>query len=181
MGREDQSARHLPRIPCARRMATSLKPGGLVRWLSLAMAVLPGLFAKRRWALPFLTVLALSARWSETQGRRHKTPEIDRARQAILQSKRWLADRSAVVVADSSFAALELIAAVRRHVCPRSRGYAWMPVCSNRRPERRLNQKGRPRLKGKALPKLCAILAGPKTVWTRITMTECARRPGPRA
>ena len=42
-------------------------------------------------------------RWSEAQGKRHKTL-TDRARQAILQAKRWLADRSVVVVADSSFA-----------------------------------------------------------------------------
>jgi len=61
-------------------------------------------------------VLASSARWSEAQGRRHKTL-TDWARQAILQTRRWLADRRLVVVADSSFAALELIAAVRRHVC----------------------------------------------------------------
>jgi len=47
-------------------------------------------FADRRW-LPFLTVLAPSARWSEAQGRRHKTL-TDRARQAILQSKRWMAE-----------------------------------------------------------------------------------------
>jgi len=60
--------------------------------------------------------LAPSAKWSEAQGKRHKTL-ADRARQAILQSKRWLADRHMVVVADSSFAALGLIAAVRRHVC----------------------------------------------------------------
>ncbi len=139
------------------------------RWLSLAVVV-PVPFAKRRWALPFLTVLAPSARWSETQGRRHKTL-TDRARQAILQSKRWLADRSVVVVADSSFAALELIAAVRRHVCLITRvrldASLFEPA-----PERRPNQKGRPRLKGKALPKLSAILADPRTVWTRITMTE---------
>jgi hypothetical protein len=33
--------------------------------------MLPVPFAGRRWALPFLTVLAPSARWSEAQGRRH--------------------------------------------------------------------------------------------------------------
>jgi DDE superfamily endonuclease len=34
-----------------------------------------------------------------------------------LQTKRWLPHRRVVVVADSGFSALELIAAVRRHVC----------------------------------------------------------------
>jgi hypothetical protein len=86
-----------------------------LRWLSLAV-MLPVPFAGRRWALPFLTVLAPSARWSEAQGRRHKAL-TDWAKQAILQTKRWLPDRHVVVVADSGFSALELIAAVRRHVC----------------------------------------------------------------
>ena len=35
--------------------------------------------------LPFLTVLAPSARWSEVQGKRHKAP-TDWAEQAILQT-----------------------------------------------------------------------------------------------
>jgi hypothetical protein len=47
-----------------------VKTSGL-RWLSLAV-MLPVPFAGRRWALPFLTVLAPSARWSEAQVRRHK-------------------------------------------------------------------------------------------------------------
>jgi hypothetical protein len=87
-----------------------VKTSGL-RWLSLAV-MLPVPFAGRRWALPFLTVLAPSARWSEAQGRRHKAL-TDWAKQAILQTKRWLPDRRVVVVADSGFSALELIAAVR--------------------------------------------------------------------
>jgi len=103
-------ARGIYRDPVRSSHRHFVKTSGL-RWLSLAV-VLPVPFAGRRWALPFLTVLAPSARWSEAQGRRHKTL-TDRARQAILQSKRWLADRCVVVVADSSFAALELIAAVR--------------------------------------------------------------------
>ncbi len=76
-----------------------------------------------------------------------------------------------VVVADSSFAALELIAAVRRHVCLITRlrldaGF-YEPA-----PARDLRQKGRPRLKGRALPKLSTVLGDPKTVWTRVTMAE---------
>ena len=103
-----------------------IKTSGL-RWLSLAV-MLPVPFAGRRWALPFLTVLAPSARWSEAQGRRHKAL-TDWAKQAILQTKRWLPDRRVVVVADSGFSALELIAAVRRHVCLIT---VSTPVCSNR-------------------------------------------------
>jgi hypothetical protein len=80
-------ARGIYRDPVRSSHGQFVKTSGL-RWLSLAV-VLPVPFAGRRWALPFLTVLAPSARWSEAQGRRHKTL-TDRARQAILQSKRWV-------------------------------------------------------------------------------------------
>lgn len=161
-------ARGIYRDPVRSTKGQFVKTSGL-RWLSLAV-VLPVPFAGRRWALPFLTVLAPSARWSEAQGRRHKTL-TDWARQTILQSKRWLADRTVVVVADSSFSALDLIATVRRHVCLITRlrldASLYEPA-----PTRQPKQKGRPRLKGQALPKLSAVLADPKTVWTRIIMAE---------
>ena len=161
-------ARGIYRDPVRSTTGQFVKTSGL-RWLSLAVMV-PVPFANRRWALPFLTVLSPSAGWSEAQGRRHKTL-TDQARQAILQCKRWLADRRVVVVADSSFAALELIAAVRRHVCLITRRRLDASLFEPA-PERRPKQKGRPRLKGKALPKLKTILADPKTVWTQITMAE---------
>jgi hypothetical protein len=161
-------ARGIYRDPVRSSHGQFVKTSGL-RWLSLAV-MLPVPFAGRRWALPFLTVLAPSARWSETLGKRHKTL-TDRARQAILQTRRWLGDRRVMIVADSSFAALELIAAVRRHVCLITRlrldASLFEPA-----PERRPGQRGRPRLKGKRLPKLSAVLADPATVWTRVTMNE---------
>jgi hypothetical protein len=73
-------------------------------------------WANRRRALPFLMVLAPSKRWSDAHNRRHKTL-VDWARQVILQTKRWLSERRLIVVADASFAAIDLIAALRRHVC----------------------------------------------------------------
>jgi len=130
-----------------------VKTSGL-RWLSLA-AVVAVPFANRRWALPFLTVLAPSARWSENQNRRHKAL-TDWAPQAILQCRRWLADRQLIVVADSSFSALELIGAVRRHVCLITRlrldASLFEPA-----PVRRPGQRGRPRVKGKHTPKLVLL------------------------
>src|ERR1700685_4749232 len=108
--------------------------------------MLPVPFAGRRWALPFLTVLAPSARWSEAQGRQHKAL-TDWARQAILQTQRWLPDRRVVVVADSGFSALELIAAVRRQVCLITRlrldARLFEPAA-----QRRKGQSGRPGLQG---------------------------------
>ena len=107
-------ARGIYRDPVRSSKGHFVKTSGL-RWLSLMVAV-PIPWARRTWALPFLTILAPSARWSETHGKRHKTL-TDWARQAILQTKRWLPNRRLIFVADSGFAALDLLAAVRRHVC----------------------------------------------------------------
>ena len=104
-----------------------VKTSGL-RWLSL-MVVVPIHWSGRHWALAFLTVLALSARWSETHRKRHKTL-ADWARQVILQTSRWLPDRYLIFVADSGFAALELLAAVRRHVCVVPRLCVFRPSIS---------------------------------------------------
>ncbi len=96
--------------------------------------------------MPFLTILAPSARWSQTHGRRHKTLTTW-ARQAILQTKRWLPNRPLVFVADSGFAALDLLAAVRGHV----RMITRLRLAANLfrpAPKRRPDQRGRTPLKG---------------------------------
>jgi hypothetical protein len=140
-----------------------------LRWLAF-MTMVPLPWTPRRWALPFLTVLAPSQRYADSKGRRHKTL-TDWARQGILQIKRWLPDRLIVIVADSSFAAIDLIAAVRRHVCFVTRlrldASLFEPA-----PERSPGQRGRPRKKGRKLPKLADVLADPATVWSTITMTQ---------
>src|ERR671911_700569 len=78
-----------------------VKASGL-RWLSL-MLLVPISWAGRVWALPFLTVLAPSERYSREHRQRHKAL-TDWARQALLQVARWLPDRRIVAVADQSFA-----------------------------------------------------------------------------
>ncbi|GAB4474715.1 MAG: hypothetical protein OHK0037_35710 [Elainellaceae cyanobacterium] len=80
-----------------------VKVSGL-RWLSL-MLLVEIEWAQRIWALPFFTVLAPSERYNQTHNHRHKKL-TDWARQMITQVRRWLPERSIVVVADSSFAAL---------------------------------------------------------------------------
>src|SRR5437867_7978808 len=84
-----------------------VKTSGL-RWLSM-MLLAPIPWAKRVWALPFLTVLAPSERYHAERGQRHKKL-TDWARQMITQLRRWLPSRTIVVVADSSYAVLELLA-----------------------------------------------------------------------
>ena len=79
------------------------------------MLLAPVPFAGRVWALAFLTALAPSGRYAQAQGRRHK-PLTDRARRRRLLPARWLPNRRVIAVADSSYAAIELLAAVRSRV-----------------------------------------------------------------
>lgn len=74
-------------------------------------------WAQRVWALPFLSVLAPSERYDHKRGRRHKCL-TDWARQMLRQARRWLPHRQLVVVADSSFAALELLFALSQMKFP---------------------------------------------------------------
>ena len=83
-----------------------VKASGL-RWVSL-MWLAPIPWAGRVWALPFLTVLAPSERFHRERGQRHKKL-TDWARQMILQLRRWLPRRPLVLVADSSYAVLDLL------------------------------------------------------------------------
>jgi hypothetical protein len=125
-----------------------VKASGL-RWLSV-MLLAPIPWAGRVWALPFLTALAPSPRYSAEAGRRHKRL-TDWARQLLLQVRRWLPRRALVVVADSSFAAIDLLAALApRMTCVtrlRLDARLFTPA-----PPRRPGTNGRPRLKGERLP-----------------------------
>ena len=142
------------------------KTSGL-RWMSLALLV-PVRWAARVWALPFLTALCPSERYGPyvRRGRRHK-PLPERARGLIGQVRRWLPDRALIVVADSSYAALELLAWCARQARPvtlitrlRLDAALYRPA-----PARRRGQMGRPRLKGKRLPSLARRLAHAHTPW----------------
>ncbi len=148
-----------------------VKISGL-RWLSMMLLVeIP--WASRVWALPFLTALAPSERYNQQHKRRHKTL-IDWGRQMMLQVKRWLPTRELVIVADSSFAALDLLAAVSKrslpiHMITRLRLDAAL---SEKAPPRPLGTMGRPRLKGARLPNLEQVLIDPKTQWQTLTLNR---------
>jgi hypothetical protein len=134
------------------------------------MAMIPLPWARRHWALPFLTILAPSQDYDDIRGQRHKVL-TDWARQGILQLKRWLPNRLIIIVADSSFSAIELIAAVRRHVCFITRlrldANLFAPA-----PKRHSRKVGRPPKKGHKLPKVIQVLSARTTVWTTIIMSE---------
>jgi DDE superfamily endonuclease len=71
-------------------------------WLSLILLG-PITWAKRVWALPFLTVLAPSARYHQERGQRHQK-RTDWARPMLLVVRRWAPERMLVLVTESRFA-----------------------------------------------------------------------------
>ena len=141
-----------------------VKTSGL-RWLSF-MVLTEVEFAKKVWALPFLTVLCPSERYDEERGIRHRKL-TDRARQAILLIQRWLPNLDLVFVGDSSFAALDLLNAVREKVTVVSKLRLDAALYRKAR-LRRAGQMGRPRKKGKRLPTLQAIMENRQTKWKKL-------------
>jgi DDE superfamily endonuclease len=165
------AAKGIYRDPVRSSHAHFVKASGL-RWIGL-MLLVPIPWAGRVWALPFLTALAPSERYDQEQERRHKTL-ADWARQLLLLVRRWWPDRPLIAVADSSYAALELLAACQAWPQPvtvitrlRLDAALYAPA-----PPRRPRQVGRPRLKGQRLPTLAAVADDPTTVWTPITVPD---------
>jgi hypothetical protein len=161
-------ARGIYRDPVRSSHGHFVRASGL-RWISL-MLLAPIPWAGRVWALPFLTVLAPSERYAHERRQRHKLL-TDWARQMLLQVARWLPERQIIVVADMSYAAIELLEAVRRHltVVTRLRLDARL---FDPPPVRPPGQKGRPRVLGPRQPTLAQRLSDPTTRWRRITVTH---------
>ena len=146
-----------------------VKTSGL-RWLSL-MLLAPIPWAKHTWALPFLSVLAPSERYHAQRGVRHKKLS-DWARQMITQLHRWLPTRTLVVLADSTYAVLELLSACVNLPSPvtmitrlRLDAALYDPV-----PARQSGKRGAPRKKGERQPTLVARLSDPKTKWQSVNV-----------
>ncbi len=144
-----------------------VKASGL-RWLSfMLLAEVP--FAKRVWALPFLTVLCPSESVSHRErGIRHRKL-TERARQAILWIWKWLPERALIFVGDASFAAIDLLNAVREKVVMMTRLRLDAALYeANEKLEKRAI--GRPRKKGKRLPNLTEVIKDERTVWETVTV-----------
>jgi hypothetical protein len=163
------AAKGIYRDPVRSSKGHFVKASGL-RWVSLQLLVrIP--WADRVWGLPFLTVLAPSERYAQQRGRRHKKL-TDWGRQLIRQLRRWLRDRALVVVADSTYAAIELLADAARLLRPvtvvtrlRLDAALYDPA-----PPRPPGTRGRPRLKGDRQPTLAQRLIDPTTDWQRLTV-----------
>lgn len=162
-------AKGIYRDPVRSSHSHTVKASGL-RWLSL-MLLVPIPWAKRVWALPFLTVLAPSQRYYHGRARAHKKL-TDWARQALLQVRRWLPHRALVIVADSSFAVIALLGRMRRLTNPvcmitrfRLDAGLYQPA-----PARQPGQLGRSPVKGARLPTLEKVLQHAQTTWKRATI-----------
>jgi hypothetical protein len=164
-------AKGIYRDPVRSSHSHFVKASGL-RWLSL-MLLAPIPWAKRVWALPFLTVLAPSARYY--QGRKRSYKKLtDWARQVLLQVRRWLPGRKLVVVMDASFAAIDFLWQVAKLAHPitliarfRLDAALYAPA-----PKRKPRQMGRPRKKGKRLPTLEQALKDTRTHWKKVVIPD---------
>lgn len=161
------AAKGIYRDPVRSSKEFFVKTSGL-RWLSMQLLA-PIPWAQRVWALPFLTVLAPSERYHQKRGVYHKTL-TDWGRQMLLQLRRWLPDRTLVVVADSAYAVLDLLARCQRLPRPvtivtrlRLDAALYAPP-----PNRTAATKGRPRKKGERQPTLETRLTDPQTDWQRV-------------
>jgi len=163
------AARGIYRDPVRSSQEFFVKTSGL-RWICL-MLLTPIPWASRVWALPFLTVLAPSARYHEQQGKKHKTI-TDWARQLIRQLHRWLPERALVIVADGSYAVVEFLAHM---VClPHVTLVTRMRLDAalyDPAPIRAAGKKGRPAVKGKRQPTLAKRLSDAATVWQTSTVS----------
>jgi hypothetical protein len=168
------AAKGIYRDPIASSKSFFVKTSGL-RWVSMMLLTqIP--WAKRVWALPFLTVLAPSERYHQERGMHHKTL-TEWARQMITQVQHWLPSRPMVVVADSTYAAIELLAACIGLPLPvtmitrlRLDAALYDPP-----PEREKGKRGAPRKKGARQPTLATRLVDPKTSWERVTLAWYGR------
>jgi hypothetical protein len=163
------AAKGIYRDPVRSSKEFFVKTSGL-RWISM-MLLTPVPWAQRVWALPFFTVLAPSERYSQQHRRRHKKI-TDWGRQMIRQLRQWLPERKLVVVADSRYSVLELLACSARMIEPvaivtrlRLDAALYDPA-----PVRKPGTNGRPRLKGARRPTLAKLLTDPATVWQSITV-----------
>jgi hypothetical protein len=164
-------AKGIYRDPVRSSRSHFVKASGL-RWVSTMLLVtIP--WAKRVWALPFLTALAPSERFYESKVRGHKKL-TDWARQILLQVRRWLPERALVVVADGSYAVILLLERLQRlpnPICMITRlrldAALYKPA-----PPRKPGKKGRSRLKGARLPTLEQIEQDPKTTWRKVTIRD---------
>ena len=119
---ERRSGRTITAKGCSRDAVRSTKKHVVhcfgLKWVAM-MLLVPVPWARRVWALPFLTALCQPAKPKDE--RRHKT-SVDGVRHMMQHVRRWLPGRRLVWVVDGGFAAVSLaLACVKHHVAMVSR------------------------------------------------------------
>ena len=114
--------------------------------------------------LPFLTALAPSERYARQAGRRHK-PLADC--QLLLLASRWLPGRRVIAVADTTYAVIDLLAALRHRLTMITRLRLAARLFD---PPRRPGTRGRRRVTGQRQP--VQRLADPANRWRRVTVSQ---------
>jgi hypothetical protein len=162
-------AKGIYRDPVRSSHSHLVKASGL-RWVTL-MLLAPIPFAERIWALPFFTVLAPSERFYEQQGRAHKTL-TDVMRQALLQVRRWLPNRTLVFVADNSYAVIEFLWQMTQLTQPITMVVRFRldAALYEQAPARKPKQKGAPRKKGVRQSTLAQRSTDSTTQWTSVSV-----------
>ena len=112
-------------------------------------------------------LLAPSERFYEQRGWAHKKL-TNGMRQALLQVRRWLPNRTLVFVADSSYAVIEFLWQMTQLPKPITMVVRFRMDAALYEPAlaRQAKQMGRTRRKGRRLPTLLAVAANPTTLWT---------------
>lgn len=148
-----------------------VKCSGL-RWIGV-MLLTEVSWANKIWALPFLTVLAPSERYHESNGKAHKKLS-DWARQICYQIHRWFPDRECIILGDGSYSVRALLDSTRKMV-------TWITPLRmdadlyDLPPEISLGgkkPKGRPPLKGKKQAKLKKRLQDKKLKWKMVCFSS---------
>jgi hypothetical protein len=133
------------------------------KWVTLAINVkFP--FASRPWALPVLCALYRPAKLNKSEHRRHKTP-IDLAMQLMAALIHWFPQRKFILLGDGGYASHELARFCHRHG-------RHATLVSRFHPDANLyeapslkgsKRNGRPRIKGRRLPKPAEAVKDSKT------------------
>ena len=165
------AAKGIYRDPVRSSHGHFVKTSGL-RWVCVTLLT-PIPWAKRVWALPFLSALAPSERYAQERGKRHKKL-TEWAWQLLLLVRRWYPQREIVAVADGGYASLKLLDRCRSLSNPitfitrlRLDAALYEPA-----PPRRPHQMGRPRLKGERLPSLSVVAEDPSTEWAPLEVSD---------
>jgi len=135
-----------------------------LKWVSM-MLLVPVPWARRVWALPFLTALGWPA---EPRGRRRHKTSVDWVRHMIKHVRRWLPGRRLVLVVDGGFAAVSLaLACVKSRVGMVSR-LRWDAALYHPPGPQPPGKRGPKPLKGKRQRSLQAWASRSDTPWETV-------------